>query len=122
MNAVQLDAADIDGFYVGEPPWIGLRDQTLKVLHSNPERIEEALSDPVIAIHNFVLTDEFVKGSLGPATASDWFGKAVLAQLTARARIMEPRPRVCPCESELIHRVGHQFALVQALCEQWRPV
>ena len=110
---------EIDGFYLGETPWAALRGQILKVVHATPRRLDETLSDEaLIAIHNFVLTNEFVVNSdLARQSPPDWFGNALLADLAIHARIAEPRPRFAYVETELRRRVGHHFALVEGLCE-----
>jgi glycosyltransferase involved in cell wall biosynthesis len=110
---------NIDGFYLGEHSWAALRSRTLQVVHAAPRRLNEAVSDAaVMAIHNFVLTNEFVlNGDLAQRSPPDWFGNAWLAELAIRGRIAEPRQRFAYLETELRRRVGHHFALVQGLCE-----
>jgi glycosyltransferase involved in cell wall biosynthesis len=118
IDAARSERVDIDGFYVGTADWPSLRRQMVQILHSIPDQMDEALADPAIAIQNFVLKDEFIRTrSQGTAPLIDWFGKAVLAQLTARARISEPLPAFAYVETELRHRVGHHFALAQQLCD-----
>ncbi len=119
LNAALRCDGEIDGFYVGETSWAAVRDQILKVMHATPSGLDEAISDEtLIAIHNFVLTNEFVLNSdPGHPWPPDWFGNALLADLAIRARITEPRLRFAYIETELKRRVGHHFALVQGLCD-----
>jgi glycosyltransferase involved in cell wall biosynthesis len=119
LNATLRCDGEIDGFYVGETSWAAVRAQILRVMHATPKNLDEAVSDEALmAIHNFVLTNEFVLKS-NPAHPSppDWFGNALLADLAIRARITEPRLRFAYIETELRRRVGHHFTLVQGLCE-----
>jgi glycosyltransferase involved in cell wall biosynthesis len=110
---------EIDGFYLGEHSWAALRSQILHVVHAAPRRLEEAVSDvAAMAIHNFVLTNDFVlNGDLARRSSPDWFGNAWLAELAIHGRIAEPRLRFAYIETELRHRVGHHFALVEGLCQ-----
>ena len=110
---------EIDGFYLGETPWAALRSEILKVVHANPRRLDEAVSDEtMMAIHSFVLTNEFVLNrDLVGRSPPDWFGNALLADLAIHGRIAEPRLRFAYIETELRRRVGHHFALVKGLCE-----
>jgi glycosyltransferase involved in cell wall biosynthesis len=118
-HAALREQGTIDGFYLGEASWGVLRGQILEVAHADPRRLVAALSEePKIAIHNFVLTNEFLlKSDLVWRSPPDWFGHAVLADLSIRARIKEPCPRFAYIETELRRHVGHHFALVQGLCE-----
>jgi glycosyltransferase involved in cell wall biosynthesis len=114
-TALRCDG-EIDGFYVGEASWTAVRDQILKVMHATPSGLDEAISEAsLMAIPNFVLTNEFVLNS--HSSPPDWFGNAFLADLAIRARITEPRLRFAYIETELRRRVGHHFALVQGLCK-----
>jgi len=119
LDAAQRGDGEIDGFYLGETSWVALRDEVLRVVHTTPRRLDETVSnETMMAIHNFVLTNEFVLNTgLGRRSPPDWFGNAVLADLAIRARITEPRLRFAYIETELRRRVGHHFALVQGLCE-----
>jgi glycosyltransferase involved in cell wall biosynthesis len=110
---------NIDGFYLGEPSWAALRSRILEVVHAAPRRLDEAISDAAAtAIHNFLLTNEFVlNGDLARSSPPDWFSNAWLAELAIHGRIGEPRLHFAYIETELRRRVGHHFALVEGLCE-----
>ncbi len=119
LHTALRDDGETDGFYLGDTSWAALRSQILKVVHATPRRLDETVSEEtMLAIHNFVLTNEFVlKSDLVHRSSPDWFGTGLLADLAMHARITEPRLRFAYIETELKRRVGHQFALLESLCK-----
>jgi glycosyltransferase involved in cell wall biosynthesis len=107
--------SEADGIYLAEgSSWAKVNDELLTILHTRATGLRPALTDPSIGIQNFAWTEEFIKRTT--TAKPDWFARGTVAALIARARLAPPTARFGYIETELTHKLGHHFALVQGLC------
>ncbi len=79
---------------------------------------EAAMPDgPAIAMHHFILANEFVVDRSGvDGSMPDWFGDTGVIELAAQARIATPRPRFAYIETQSTGEAGHYLSLVEDIC------
>jgi glycosyltransferase involved in cell wall biosynthesis len=117
-DAMYRTSDGIDGFYLGADAWPATGSRILEALHVAPTRIEAAIPDgAALAIHHFILTNEFVLDSaVVDGSMPDWFGDTSAVELAALARIVAPRPRFAYIETQPSGAAGHFLSLVGDIC------